>query len=84
MSSVKPIDIPSATNIHLSSAFAPQYEAEKDNMSRVPYTNAVGSLLHAMVCTRSNLTHVVSRFVGKNGKENWQAIKDLLLPKRYF
>ena len=36
MSSAKPIDTPSAANIHLSFAFAPQSDAEKDYMSQIP------------------------------------------------
>lgn len=37
MSSSKPIDTPSAVNIHLTAMFAPQSEEEKEYMSRVPY-----------------------------------------------
>ncbi|XP_057541678.1 secreted RxLR effector protein 161-like [Amaranthus tricolor] len=47
-------------------------------MSRVPYASAVGSLMYAMVCTRSDLAHavsVVSRFMSQPGKEHWQAVK---------
>uniref|UniRef100_A0A3Q7JAX8 Reverse transcriptase Ty1/copia-type domain-containing protein n=1 Tax=Solanum lycopersicum TaxID=4081 RepID=A0A3Q7JAX8_SOLLC len=64
MSSSKPIDTPS--------------EEEKEYMSRVPYASAVGSLMYAMVCTRSDLAHavsVVSRFMGQPGREHWQAVK---------
>uniref|UniRef100_A0A3Q7J734 Reverse transcriptase Ty1/copia-type domain-containing protein n=1 Tax=Solanum lycopersicum TaxID=4081 RepID=A0A3Q7J734_SOLLC len=45
MSSSKPIDTPSAANIHLTAMFAPQSEEEKEYMSRVPYASAVGSLM---------------------------------------
>ncbi|XP_038880511.1 secreted RxLR effector protein 161-like [Benincasa hispida] len=45
----KPIDTPSAVNARLSSVLSPQSEAEKEYMSRVPYTSAVGSLMYAMV-----------------------------------
>ena len=34
--------------------------------------------MYAMVCTRPDLAHavsVVSRFMGKPGKEHWQAVK---------
>ncbi|KAL1556436.1 Retrovirus-related Pol polyprotein from transposon TNT 1-94 [Salvia divinorum] len=80
MSTAKPIDTPSATNIHLSSDHAPKSEAEEEYMSRVPYSNAVGSLMYAMVCTRPDIAHahavsVVSRFMGQPGKEHWQAVK---------
>ncbi|KAJ4720195.1 Retrovirus-related Pol polyprotein from transposon TNT 1-94 [Melia azedarach] len=78
MSTAKPIDTPSAANAHLSVAFAPKSVEEKEYMSRVPYTSAVGSLMYAMVCTRPNLAQsvsVVSRFMGEPGKEHWQAVK---------
>ena len=78
MSLAKPIDTPSAANIHLTSMFAPQSDEEKEYMSRVPYASAVGSLMYAMVCTRPDLAQavsVVSRFMGQPGKEHWQAVK---------
>ncbi|XP_048501345.1 secreted RxLR effector protein 161-like [Beta vulgaris subsp. vulgaris] len=78
MSTTKPIYIPSATNSHLSVAFAPKYAEEKEYMSRVPYASVIGSLLYAMVFTRADFTHavnVVSRFVGDPGEEHWQAVK---------
>ncbi|KAJ4711603.1 Retrovirus-related Pol polyprotein from transposon TNT 1-94 [Melia azedarach] len=78
MSTAKPIDTPSAANAHLSVAFAPKSVEEKEYMSRVPYTSAVGSLMYAMVCTRPDLAQsvsVVSRFMGEPGKEHWQAVK---------
>ena len=78
MSASKAIDTPSATNIHLSSDLAPKSEVEEEYMSRVPYSNAVGSLMYAMVCTRPDIAHVVSvvsRFMENPGKEHWQAVK---------
>ncbi|CAL9237692.1 unnamed protein product [Arabidopsis halleri] len=77
MLSAKPVDTPFAVNIHLT-MFAPQSEEEKEYMSRVPYANAVGSLMYAMVCTRPDLAHavsIVSRFMGQPGKEHWLAVK---------
>uniref|UniRef100_A0A3Q7I371 Reverse transcriptase Ty1/copia-type domain-containing protein n=1 Tax=Solanum lycopersicum TaxID=4081 RepID=A0A3Q7I371_SOLLC len=60
MSSSKPIDTPSAANIYLTAMFAPQSEEEKEYMSRVPYASAVGILMYAIVCVRSDLAHAVS------------------------
>ncbi|KAL1194446.1 Retrovirus-related Pol polyprotein from transposon TNT 1-94 [Cardamine amara subsp. amara] len=77
MSSSKPIDTPSAANLHLTMCI-PQSEDENEYMSRVPYASAVGILMYAMVCTRPDLAHtvsVVSRFMGKPGKEHWLAVK---------
>ena len=50
-------------------------------MSRVPYSNAVGSLMYAMVCTRPDIAHavsVVSCYMANPGKSRWQAVKWIL------
>jgi hypothetical protein len=47
-------------------------------MSHVPYTCAVGSLMYAMVCTRSEIAHAVgflSRYMSKPGKYHWTTVK---------
>ena len=47
-------------------------------MSRVPYSNVVGSLMYAMVCTRPYNAHVVgvlSKHMSKSGKEHWTVVK---------
>ena len=49
-------------------------------MSHVPYASAVGSLMYAMVCTRSDISHVVgffSRYMSKLGKKHWTNVKRL-------
>jgi hypothetical protein len=53
-------------------------------MSRVPYGSAVGSLMYAMVCTRSDIAHAVGvlrRYMSNLGKEHWTAVKRVF---RYF
>jgi hypothetical protein len=50
-------------------------------MSRIPYANAVGSLMYAMVSTRPDISHavgVVSRFMENPGKEHWATVKWVL------
>ena len=47
-------------------------------MLKIPYASVVGSLMYAMVCTRSDIAHaggVVSRFLSNPGKEHWVAVK---------
>ena len=47
-------------------------------MSKVPHVNAVGCLMYLMVCTRPDISHVVSmvsRFMANPGKEHWNAVK---------
>ncbi|KAL0461191.1 UNVERIFIED_CONTAM: Retrovirus-related Pol polyprotein from transposon TNT 1-94 [Sesamum latifolium] len=47
-------------------------------MAKVPYASAVGCLMYAMVCTRPDLAHAVSKvckYMSKPGKHNWKAVK---------
>jgi hypothetical protein len=47
-------------------------------MSYVPYASVFSSLMYAMVCTRSNISHavgVLSRYMSKLGKEHWTIVK---------
>nr|GEU33854.1 retrovirus-related Pol polyprotein from transposon TNT 1-94 [Tanacetum cinerariifolium] len=78
MSSCKPVPTPLAPHFKLSSHECPKSEEDKEDMSRVLYWNAVGSLMYAMVCTRPDLAHavsVVSRYMHNPGKMHWEAVK---------
>ena len=47
-------------------------------MKNVSYAIAVGNFMYAMVCTRSNIAHVVGfigRFLSNPGKDHWQVMK---------
>nr|GEW40524.1 retrovirus-related Pol polyprotein from transposon TNT 1-94 [Tanacetum cinerariifolium] len=57
MSSCKPVPTPLAPHFKLSSHECSKSEEDKEDMSRVPYSSAVGSLMYAMVCTRPDLAH---------------------------
>jgi hypothetical protein len=53
-------------------------QKEEEDMSHVPYSSAVGSLMYAMVCTRPNIAHAVGfsrRYMSKPGKEHWAIVK---------
>ena len=66
--------VPIPVGVKLSSEQCPKTQEEEEDMSRVPYASAVGSLIYAMVCTRLDIAHemgVLSRFMSKLGKENW-------------
>ena len=43
----------------LSKVMCPKAQEEIEYMSRVPYSSTVGSLMYAMVCTRTYIAHVV-------------------------
>jgi hypothetical protein len=74
----KPIKVLIPLGVKLSAYECPKTQEEEENMSHVPYTSVVSSLMYAMVCTRPNIAHVVgvlSRYMSKPGKEHWITIK---------
>ncbi|CAM8982734.1 unnamed protein product [Rhodiola kirilowii] len=82
MSDAKSVLIPIAHHFKLSTEQCPKNESEFDYMSKVPYANAVGCLMYAMVCTRPDLAHcvsMISRFMSKPGKAHWNAVKWVLI-----
>ena len=78
MNNSKPTSTPLAGHFKLSSQQCPTGEKEKEEMKKIPYASAVGSLMYAMVCMRADIAHaigVISRFLSNPGKEHWQAVK---------
>ena len=78
MQKAKPVSTPLAAHFRLSLQLCPNTEDEVEFMSRVPYANAVGCLMYAMICTRPDISQavsVVSRYMGNPGKEHWNAVK---------
>ncbi|CAA0806496.1 Uncharacterized mitochondrial protein AtMg00810 [Striga hermonthica] len=61
-----PVSTPLAPHLKLSAQLSPNCDEERKYMARVPYENAVGSLMYAMVCTRPDISQavgVVSRYM---------------------
>jgi len=64
--------------VKLSVEQFPKTQEEEEDLSRVPYASAVGTLMYAMVCTRPDIAHavgVLSWFMSKLGKEYWTIVK---------
>jgi len=81
MKDAKSVGTPLAAHFKLSADLSPSDDKEKQEMSRIPYASAVGSLMYAMVCTRPDIAHsvgVVSRFLTNPGKQHWEAVKWIL------
>jgi len=81
MQDCKPSSTPLPINFKLSSSMSPSSEAERMDMSRVPYASAVGSLMYAMICTRPDIAQavgVVSRFMANPGGEHCSSVKRIL------
>ncbi|KAH9312703.1 hypothetical protein KI387_027738, partial [Taxus chinensis] len=71
----KPVPNPLAGHFKLSKESCPKTEKERNQMSKVPYSSVLGSLMYAMVCTRPDIAHemgVVSRFMTDPGRDHWQ------------
>ncbi|KAH9806487.1 hypothetical protein KPL71_002780 [Citrus sinensis] len=71
----KPVQTPLGPQFKLSAAPTSEDESQ---MNEFPYAQAVGSLMYAMVCIRSDIAHavsVVSRYLSCPGKVHWNAVK---------
>ena len=65
----------------LSAFKCPSSDDDKRHMEDVSYTNVVGSVMYAMVCTQldlSNAVSMVSHYMHNSSKEHLQAIKWIL------
>ena len=78
MADCKPVGTPMLPGLKLSSEQSPQTDEEKAEMSKVPYINAVGSLMYLAIMTRPDIAYavgVLARFNSNPGKEHWKAVK---------
>ncbi|KAG8478794.1 hypothetical protein CXB51_028696 [Gossypium anomalum] len=79
--SAKPVSTPLAAHFRLSLALSPQSDDEIEYMSHVPYSSVVGSLMYVMVCSRLDLSYVVSansKCMANLGKKHWKAVQWIL------
>ncbi|GJS70410.1 retrovirus-related pol polyprotein from transposon TNT 1-94 [Tanacetum coccineum] len=56
-------------------------DCDVERMSKVSYENAVGILMHLMVCTRPDIVYavsIVSCYLANPGKNHWEAVKWIL------
>ena len=78
MTNCKGKDTPIETGVKLSVQMRPQTEKEQEEMKRIPYRQAVGSLMYLMVSTRPDLAAavgIVSRFGENPCPNHWRAVK---------
>ena len=65
--------IPMRHDISLSKSMSPKTPKERANMDRIPYASLIGSIIYAMLCTRSDIVHtlsVTSRYQADPGLEH--------------
>ena len=81
MQDCKSLDSPVSKCDALSLEMCPKTQKEIDQMRKVPYANAVGSLMYAMMCTRPDICYavgMVSRYQSNPGQGHWKAVKRVL------
>ncbi|KAG7532793.1 Reverse transcriptase RNA-dependent DNA polymerase [Arabidopsis thaliana x Arabidopsis arenosa] len=72
---------PLGAHMKLRAATEEQQANNEDFMKSIPYCNAVGSIMYAMIGTRPDLAYpvgVISRFMSNPIKEHWLAVKWVL------
>ena len=74
----KSVSISLAPHFKLKATISPRTIEECEYMTRVSYASAVGSLMYAMMCTRSDLSQaisMISRYMHDPGRGYWEAVK---------
>ena len=67
--------------IFLSKSDCPIIPQERECMSRILYTTVVGSIMYAMICTRSDVAYslgVESRYQSNPSENHWKVVKIIL------
>ncbi|TYK00848.1 gag/pol protein [Cucumis melo var. makuwa] len=67
--------------VHLSKEQCPKTPQEVEDMRRIPYASAVGSLMYAMLCTRPSIYYaveIINRYQSNPGLDHWTAVKIIL------
>ena len=70
-----------APHFQLKDMMSPTTIEEHEYMTHVPYANIIGSLMYAIMCTRSDLSQavsMVSRYMHDLGRGHWEAVKQIL------
>ena len=78
MEHCKSVVTPSNSQFKLKSLTYKEWLVESNNMHKIPYARAVGSLMYAMVGSRPDLAFdvgLVSRFMSKPSREHREAVK---------
>ena len=81
MTETKLVSTPLAKHFKQSTTQSSSTNEEKNEMSSIPYSSAVGSLMYVMICTRpdiANVVGIVSRFLSTPGKEHLGKVKWIL------
>lgn len=69
MDDCKHVKTPLATHIKISSVDSPTTDSELRYMEKNPYANVVGSMMYLIVCSRPDISYLVSVISRFNAKE---------------
>ena len=78
MSDAKSVNVPLFSHFVLSKDQSPNTETEINDMKKVSYSNAIGSVMYLMVSTRPDIAYAVSclsRYMSNPGTPHWNALK---------
>ncbi|KAK8546396.1 hypothetical protein V6N12_027183 [Hibiscus sabdariffa] len=73
--------LPMRHGISLSKEMCPSTPQERERMSQIPYASTIGSIMYAMICTRPDLSYVLSmtsRYQVNPGEGHWTVVKNIL------
>ncbi|KAI3687928.1 hypothetical protein L1987_81633 [Smallanthus sonchifolius] len=65
----------------LNKSQSPSTDIETKRMEAIPYASAIGSIMYAMLCTRTDVSYALSmtsRFQQSPGIAHWTAVKNIL------
>jgi len=81
MHECKSEDTPVAKGDKFSLNQCPKGNLEIEEMQKIPYASAVGSLMYAQVCTRPDIAYVVGvlgKYLSNPGMDHWKAAKRVM------
>ena len=76
--------LPMCHGISLSKIQCPKMQDERDRMSKISYTFAIGSIMYVMLCTRSDVSYALSmtsKYQLDPDESHWTTVKNIL---KYF
>jgi hypothetical protein len=74
----KPISMPMDPSRHLTSKDSPKTMADIAHMAKIPYQEAIGTLMYTLLGMRPDITYavqVLSKFLKNLGEAYWDAVK---------
>ncbi|KAE8710943.1 GRAS family transcription factor family protein [Hibiscus syriacus] len=73
--------LPMRHGISLSKEMCPSTPQEREQMNKISYASAIGSIMYAMICTRPDVSYalsMMSRYEANPGENHWVAVKNIL------